>query len=291
MPIDALDLQRLRAFQLVARNGNLRLAAARLEQTIPAVSLKIRRLEQDIGVSLFERLPNKMILSAAGARFLREVDALLEKAEQTLRTLSSPQVAGHLTVSVGSDHSLYFVPRISRYLNKNPAVELSLQIYRAPEAIADLQRGVVDVAIGIFPNLPRGLQKEVIAETNLALLCPAGHPLTRRRQLSLRDIASHRLILAPAYTESRKIVDRAFARASLPLDDVVEVANCGTSSAFVEQGVGLAIIHILCVSQAPSPKRQWIDLGKQLGQIEFCVAYRKGSRSNVLQGLLDELTE
>jgi DNA-binding transcriptional LysR family regulator len=232
-----------------------------------------------------------MILNVAGARLLHEVEGLFEKAEQVLKDVASPQVAGRLTVSIGSDHSWYFVPRISRYLNKNPRVELSLQVYRAPEAIADLQRGVLDLALGIFPNLPRGLQKDVVAESTMALLCPAGHPVTRRRPPRLDDIALHRLIFPPAYSESRKIIDRVFAKAGIQIDDVIEVANCGTSRTFVEHGVGLALVHSLCVSHTPSPKLQWLDLGKLFGRIEFAVAYRQGrAPSIVLQGLLDELS-
>jgi DNA-binding transcriptional LysR family regulator len=290
MLVDGLDIRRLRAFQLVAKNGSLRLAAGRLKQTIPAVSLKIRRLEDSIGIELFERLPNKMILTASGARFLRDVDRLFANAEQALRTLASPQVEGHLSISMGSDHSWYFAPRISSFLNKNPGVEVSLQVYRARDAIVDLQRGELYLAFGIFPNLPRGLRKETITETTLALLCPSGHSLTRRRHPRLADIAAHRLILPPTYAETRKIIDDAFARAGASVDDMLEVSNCSTAKTFVEQGVGLAIVHSLCVSHAPSPNLQWLDLGKHFGRIEFCLVYRKaGARSAVLQNLLDEL--
>src|SRR5258707_3846341 len=106
MDLNQLDLKKLRAFALVAKHGNLRLAAVRLNQTVPAISSKIRRLERDLGVELFERLPNKLILTPAEADFLHEVEAVFERAEQPLATLylrSDP--AGQLTVSTARDRS------------------------------------------------------------------------------------------------------------------------------------------------------------------------------------------
>jgi LysR family transcriptional regulator, low CO2-responsive transcriptional regulator len=291
MLTDALDIKRLRAFQLVARHGSLRIAATRLHQTVSAVSLKIRRLEDDIGVELFDRLPNKMILTDAGKRFLREVDGLFDHAEHILKELTSPRAVGSLAISIGSDHSSFFAPRISRFVKKNPGVELSLQVYPTSEAIAGLKRGELDVALGIFPDVPRGLKKHPVIETTLALLCPVGHPLTRRRTPVLRDLATYRLILPPSNAVTRKMIDRTFAAASVQPDNIIEVANCGTAKTFVEEGVGLAIAHSLCVGRAPSPKLQWIDLDRHFSRIEFCVVYRQGNnpQSVLLQRLLNEM--
>jgi DNA-binding transcriptional LysR family regulator len=285
-----LDFSRLRAFQLVASNGSLRVAANRLSLTIPAISAKIRRLERDLGVDFFQRLPNKLILTSAGQRFLREVDALFAQAEQMFDGLTADQESGRLSVSVGSDHSWYFAPRVTSYLKKHPQIELSLQVYRAADAITALQRGEIDVAIGIFPKLPPGLEKETIVETSMALVVPKGHRLSKFRPPKLREIASHRLILLPRHAETRKIIDKPFADEKLETGSIIEVANCGTAATFVEEGVGIAIVHSLCVRHQSSRSLDWIDLGKHFGKIDFSVVYRKGAlRSHVLRGLLDEL--
>src|SRR6185312_5310800 len=179
---DSLDIKRLRAFQLVARHGNLRAAATRLRQTVSAVSLKLSRLEAEIGVELFERHANQKILTAAGKRFLREVDSLFDHAEQILKELTAAETAGSLAVSIGIDHSGVFVPRISRFLNKHPGVDISIHVFQTYEAIAGLKRGELDVAVGAFTEVPSGLKKQPIISTSLGLLCPVGHPLTRRRK-------------------------------------------------------------------------------------------------------------
>ena len=105
MKAEELDLKRLRAFQLVARHGSLRVAAAYLKVTPAAVSIQISRLETFLAVNLFERFPNKMILTASGERFLRNADSILEQAEATLLELAATRITGRLSISLGSDNS------------------------------------------------------------------------------------------------------------------------------------------------------------------------------------------
>ncbi len=83
-----LDLGKLRAFQLTAQHGSLRWTANRLRLTIPAISFQIRRLEEEIGVSLFERLPNRLVLTAAGETLAREAEGIFEHIDRVLGTLA-----------------------------------------------------------------------------------------------------------------------------------------------------------------------------------------------------------
>lgn len=291
MDIDRLDLKKLRAFQLVSKHGNLRLAAVRLHQTVPAISSKIRRLEQELGIELFERLPNKLILTGAGERFLHEVEAVFDRAEQALATLSSAAApAGRLSISTASDYSWYFAPRISNFLKRHPDVQLNLQVYRGSDAIRALARGELDMCIGVFQKLPKALEKKAIVETTLSLVCPAGHPLLRGRLPKLSEIVRHNLIVLPRHGETRKLVDKALASNALKPASIVEVANCQIAGTFVEQGVGVAIAHSLCMQHAHSENVSWVDLGKYFGKVALSVAYRRGAmRSPLIHNLVTEL--
>lgn len=294
MDLEALDFKRLRAFQLVARQGNLRLAARRLGQTIPAISSKLKKLEDDLGITLFERLPNRLILTESGARFLGEVEQLFERAEQLLGAVSpkEAQLSGRLAVSIGSDHSWFFAPRLSRFLRLHPGAELSLQVYHSADAIAALIRGELDISIGIFPSLPKTLESEVIVETTLSLVCQKGHPLLDRRPPRLADLAHNRLIVLPRHAQTRKLIARMMADIGTNPNDMIEVANCQTASIFVENGVGVALVHTLCMQHAQhSHDISWADLGQHFGSIAFSVVYRRGAiRSPLINALLEELT-
>jgi DNA-binding transcriptional LysR family regulator len=290
MDLNALDLKRLRAFHLVAKHGKLRLAAAQLKQTIPAVSDKIRRLERELGIQLFERLPNKLILTVAGKHFSDEVEAIFARAEQALATISSSSTpSGPLTVSTGSDYAWYIAPRIGRLLKKYPGVELDLQVQRSAEAIRALLRGDLDIAVGIFPKLPKTIQRKMIAESSLSLVCPRGHPLLHSRVPKPAEIARYKLIVLPRHGATQQLVKRTLEEYGLRAGRVIEVANCQTASTFVESGVGVAIAHSLCLAHVHSEKTALVDLSKYFGKVALSAAFRRVGRSPLIQALLDEL--
>jgi len=291
MDLNQLDLKKLRAFQLVAKQGNLRLAASRFNQTVPAISSKIRRLEKDLGIALFERLPNKLILTEVGASFLHEVEAVFDRAEQALATLSARTApAGRIVVATASDYSWFLAPRISRFLQRYPGVELDLQVHRGADAIRALVRGEIDVSVGVFPKVPKTLEREVIAETTLSLLCPAAHPLLRHGIPRLAEIARYKLIVLPRHGETRKLIEKVLAAQGVRPGSLIEVANCQTAGTFVESGLGVAIAHTLCVDQLRSDSVSQIDLGKHFGKIALSMVSRRGARSPLIGALKKELT-
>jgi DNA-binding transcriptional LysR family regulator len=291
MDPDALDLKKLRAFRLVARHGNLRLAAARLNITVPAISVQIRRLEEDLGIKLFQRLPNKLILTRAGETFVRETEAIFErigKAVANLSAQSSPK--GRVSLSIGNDLAWYFAPRIGHFIKRYPGIELRMQIYKASEALAALGKGDLDVCIGVFPAIPKALVHEVVAESTLSLACPPGHPLLRQRPPRLEDIARYKLLVLPRHTHTRHVIDRAFAAASVETRSFIEAGNCQTARAFVEQAIGIAVVHSLCMEQSPSKRLRHIDLGQSFETIKIAAVYRKGADAlPALRQLMDEL--
>lgn len=290
MDVGHLDFKKLWAFYLVAKLGNLRLAASRLNQTVPAVSAKLRQLETELEARLFERLPNRLLLTELGEGFFREVEAVFARAQEAMATLAvGEEPSGRLRVSMGSDLTWYIAPRIGTFVRKFPRVDLSLQIYKAHDAVAALVKGDLDVSIGVFQKIPKTLEREVVARSSLSLVCPTGHPLLRRTLPKLDDIARHRLIVLQRHTETRVVLERTLSKMSLRIGSIIEAANCQTAIALVQKGVGVAIIHSLCVHHERVNGVHSVDLTRHFPLIEFSVLYRKGGvRSEIMRRLLDE---
>ncbi len=292
LDLDTLDLKRLRAFHLVARMGNLRLAAARLGQSIPAISGKLRKLETDLGFDLFERLPNRLVLTPAGERFLNEVDGIFERAEQALTSLSRATPEGRLSISVGSDHAWYFAPRIRNFLNRYPAIEVNLCVYKSAEALLAIDKGKVDLALGIFPDPPKRLERHTIIETGLSLAYNPQDPNLRRRPPTLGDLTRQRLIVPPGTTTTRRLIERHLGASLAKASMILEAPTCETAATFVETGVGSAIVHTLCLERLRSRHVQGIDLGPRVGKVGFAVVYRKSAlRQPACSALLEQLTD
>ena len=292
LDIDSLDLKRLRAFHLVARQGSLRLAAARLKQSIPAISGKIRKLEEDLGFELFERLPNKLVLTVAGERVLREVDGIFERAEQAIAALSRNAPEGRLAISVGSDHAWFFAPKIRNFLNRYPSIEVNLRVYKSADALIAIDRGEVDLALGIFPVLPKRLERETIVETGFALAYNPKDPTLRRKPPALADLARQRLIVPPGTTATRRVIERTLASSLSRASMLLEAPTCETAATFVETGVGSAIVHCLCIERLRSRHVQTVDLGARAGKVAFSLVYRKSAlRLPQATELVSELTD
>jgi DNA-binding transcriptional LysR family regulator len=290
MDLDGLDLKKLRAFHLVAKQGSLRLAAARLKQSIPAISGKLRKLEKELGVELFERLPNKLVLTVAGERFLNKLDAVFDKAEEALATLSNGVTGGRLAVSVGSDHAWYFAPKIRNFLYRYPATKLSLSVYKSADALVALDKGAIDVSIGIFPRLPKRLEREVVAESTMALAFHRKDAAVVRRRLDLAELTRQRLIVPPRLTSTRRMIDQTMAGIFAKAASVIEVPTCETALTFVEMGLGAAVVHSLCCGRTHGRDVRSTDLGARFGKVAFCAVYRKETlRLPLARALLEAL--
>jgi LysR family transcriptional regulator, low CO2-responsive transcriptional regulator len=291
MKPESLDLKKLRAFQLVAQQGSLRRAAMQLHITIPAVSLQIRRLEQDLGVSLFKRLPNRLMLTNAGEILLRETITLYEHVERAVAMLRPNEAPrGHLSIATSSDWVRYFSQRISSYIKRFPGVDVSLHVFRGPETIAMIGRGDLDIGIGYFPKRAPGIGAHKVAESTVTLACPPGHRLLREQPLLLSDVARHRLLLLPSGSATRHLIDRVLSKAGVHVKAVTEAGNCHTALEFAERGLGVALVHSLCCGQNKDARLSYVDLSQQFGKIDLSVIYRSANRRlAALQGLLDEL--
>lgn len=289
---ESLDLKKLKAFQLTAKHGGLRVAAARLRLSVPAVSFQIRRLEQELGIELFQRSSSGLVLTRAGENFLREAAGIFDQVEEALANLVPKNAfSGRLSVSTSSDIVWYFTPKISNFVKRYPEVQLRHHVYNAVQTLRLVKSGDIDVGIGYFPSLPDTLEKEVVTESTLSLVCTRDHPLVRRQPLRLDDIARYRLVLPPDQSSTRKIINRIFSKARAKMRDVIEVGSCQTARDFAENGVGVAIVHSLCVSHSPSAGLHYIDVSAQFGKVDFSIVYRKeNAHSVLLRGLLDQLT-
>lgn len=288
---ESLDLRKLKAFQLVARHGGLAAAAQRLRLTTPAISFQIRRLEKELGVELFQRLPQGLVLTRAGENLLQATAGIFEQVQGALSAVAAEDaLGGQLSISTSGDIVGYFTSRISGFIKRHPDVKLRHHVYNSVYTQRLVNSGTVDVGIGNFPNLPPNLKKEVIVGSTLALICAEdSHPF-RRAPIRLEELSRTRIVLPPGQSSTRKMIDRAFTRAGLRCADVIETGSCHTARDFVANGIGPAIVHSLCVGYASPPSLRYIDVSAQFGKVDFSAVYRReNAQSPLVRAFVDLL--
>jgi DNA-binding transcriptional LysR family regulator len=199
----SVDLRLLRYFVTVAEESHLTKAAARLGIRQPPLSQQIRVLEQELGVTLFHRLPRGMELTESGRALLddaRNIIALTEQAVEGVRRVSQGE-AGRLTVGFTGSAAFHpFVPSvIRRFRETAPNVRLVLEESSTGELMEDVSEGRVDVAFirGAY-GPDRGVVVETVLEETMLAAFPADHPAVRggtRKRIALSELADESLIL------------------------------------------------------------------------------------------------
>jgi LysR family transcriptional regulator, glycine cleavage system transcriptional activator len=167
------DLSALQAFEAAARHGSFTRAAVELNLTQSAVSRQIKDLEGQLGVALFERVRQRIVLSSVGERLRPDIETLLAGLEHlTLRAASSRDVTGHLALStLPTFGSRWLMPRLPQFLAQHPGVQVSLL---SRTGHFDLGEAGVDVAIHYGkPDWPGATCRYLCAETVLPVASPA----------------------------------------------------------------------------------------------------------------------
>lgn len=199
----SVDLRLLRYFLAVAEESHLTKAAARLGIRQPPLSQQIRVLEQELGVTLFHRLPRGMELTESGRALLadaRSILALVDQAVDGVRRVSLGE-AGRLTVGFTGSAAFHpFVPSvIRRFRESAPQVRLVLEESSTGELMEAVRDGRVDVAfIRGAHGADRGVAVETVLEESMLAAFPADHPMVKgraRKRIALSELAEESLIL------------------------------------------------------------------------------------------------
>jgi len=287
-----MDPRKLRAFYYVGKYGSLLTAANYLKVSSPAISVQLKALEKELQVKLFHRKPNRLILTEHGRLLLNKASRVFEAMTQFEETASqAPQTDSELlTIALGSDLPKFLAPQIAAFSRSHPRLRMTI-ISRPSETLSLLLEGAVDVAIGWFPKVPRALQKRTLFDSKMYLVFPRNHPLSRKQNVSLADIASFRLILHARTAAARRVVDSRFHDNGIEIDNILEVGTCEAIATFVRLGVGIGFIHDICLPKRRDRSMGWVDMSPKLGTLEVSLVYKKSTASrSSYQALIQSLT-
>jgi DNA-binding transcriptional LysR family regulator len=286
-----MDLKKLRAFHFVGKYGSLKMAANYLKLTSPAISLQIKKLERELRVQLFDRYPNKLVLTQTGTVLLKQTAAILEALSklQESATKGSLGYSEKLTIALSSDLPKHFAPRIAAFSQSHPDLRLTVLSRYPREAVPLLTDGAIDAAVGWFAKVPPDIQKQSLFTSRMHLIFPPRHPLAHKKKLALADITNYRLVLHTGPTPTRKLVDAALSRHGIESENILEAGTCDTIMEFVELGLGIGFVHDTCLRRQ-SRKLQSVDMTSDVGTMEVSVIYRRSAAAKLLQrSLIDAL--
>ena len=257
-----LDSARLTAFAAVARTGGFSKAANELGKTQSSVSQAVLLLERELGQKLFSRDGHTPRLTDAGRALLRRATRIFDEmalAEAELSALSELRF-GELVVGTSDTLACYFLPPVfAAFRERYPNVELRLDNRPSPVVAERVSERQVDLGIVSLP-LPEALELSgrkvserldcvVLAAQEDVAVCAPTHPLAKRREVAVRDLAPHPLLLLDRTTSSRALVEAAFAAEKTALRVAMEMSSVEVLKRLAELGFGVAIVPRFSVAR------------------------------------------
>jgi DNA-binding transcriptional LysR family regulator len=245
----AMDLRHLRYFVAVAEEQNITRAAARLHVSQPPLSRQIRDLEEELGVDLFRRTPRSIALTGPGRLFLGEASAVLQRAEEAVRTVrvAAKRERRELRLGYAPSLTVEMLPRALKLFEQTaPDVRVSLHDLSTGECAERLQSNKLDLALIVRPSASRGrgLVFEKLVEYPLYAAVSTLHPLARKRALPIARLAKERLVAYSRedYPEYLILLRDLFRPYGFEPDPSEECDSATSLIAAVEAGRGIALV-------------------------------------------------
>ena len=246
-----MDLAALQVFQTVAREQSFSRAAEKLFRTQPAVSISVRKLEDWVGQPLFVRGSGARTLTDAGTLLLEYADRMLNLREEIRKGMKELRGLERGEVSVGVNESSIhaLLPALDLYRRAHPGIHI--RVHRVFSR--DVPREVVNhqLDLGVISYIPEENELTAVEfyRDVLALVVWPGHPLARRREVSISALGKETFVAHIVESPYRHRVIQLFARHRVPLCMDIELPTIESIKRFVEMKKGVAIVPRMCVKQ------------------------------------------
>lgn len=284
-----IDFLGLHAFVAIAERGSFQHAAAHLNLSQTALSHRIRKLEEDLGVKLLSRTTREVSLTQAGLNLLPRVKETIESLAVSLDDLRQEGRSRQETLSIGCLPTIASgrLPRVLHsFQERHPDVLVRIYDNSATEISTLVQDGTIAFGITLVAAHRWDFDIELLMKDPFTLVCPDDHPLAAQTAASWSDLADEPLIRISPQTGNRIIIDDALGSRREALSWRFEVQHIQTAVALVRAGVALTVIPSLAFDTVDERGLKLIPLRnpsvtRQLGIIS--------KRGTPLSPLADEL--
>ena len=280
MPVN-FDLHDLIAFRSAAELANFRKAAEAVHISQPAFSRRIDKLEQALGVRLFERTTRRVTLTAVGREFARRVGAMLDDLDETLLTVRGVGTArmGEVNIACVPSTVYYFLSDvIHRYRERYPKLRVRIFDAGANEVLAAVARGEADFGLNFIGGSEPGIDFGLLLEERFVAACRRDHPLAKLRKATWRDLAEHDFISVAKSSGNRLLLDQALAQVSGRPQPIYEAQHVTTLLGLVEAGLGVAAVPSLAMPGPEHPLLVSVPLSDPVVTRRIGLIRRQGRR-------------
>jgi DNA-binding transcriptional LysR family regulator len=250
-----MELMQMEMFVAVVEEGSVHGAAERVFRTQPAVSIAVRKLEEEIGSALFDRSKRyEYQLTQAGEAMYSYASRMLclrNEATAALGDICNLR-AGRLRIGANENISLHLLPNLTEaFLKQHARIRMEVKCERSESLLADLKDGKLDLALLSFKPEDKRLESKFITQDELVLITPPNHPFAHREQVRISDLSQESLLVMDISQPSpwHHKISEAFVRFKAPLHLTIENAPIEAIKKMVAIGLGIGFVPLMAVRE------------------------------------------
>lgn len=245
-----MEIRSLQVFLSVAKHLNFTRAGEEVNLSQPSVSVRIRQLETELGVKLFEQLGKRVGLTEAGSLLIphaRRVIAAIEDAKHAIDELQGLE-RGSLRIGASTTPGMYLIPKtIAQFKTRYPRIEIQLGINDTRQIEDGVVRNQFD--FGFVGGHLAGDEVEVDPwlTDQLVLIVAPTHALARKKSVRPEALRDEKFILREQGSATRATIVKHLEQSNLPVESVMEMENPESIKKAVQNGLGIAFISVFAV--------------------------------------------
>jgi LysR family transcriptional regulator, low CO2-responsive transcriptional regulator len=239
-----MDFDQLETFLEVARHSSFSRAAERRFRTQPAISSQIRALEEEVGAKLFDRSGGKVALTGAGKVFQEYAEQTLQARKAMLVTVAEMERVPRGEIVVGANEAtcLHILPEVfAEFKKQYPEVGVQISRLERAKILESIIDNSVDFGVVSVPIDDKRLTVVNIHRDELVIIVAPGHPLSRKKQAGVAEVAQFPVLL-PKAGRTRDALENLFDDRRLKPRIAMELDSSELLKRFVAADVGVGFI-------------------------------------------------
>jgi DNA-binding transcriptional LysR family regulator len=248
-----MELMQLEMFVAMVEERSVRGAAERVFRTQPAVSIAVRKLEEEMSAPLFDRSKRyEYRLTPVGEALYGYATRLLSLRNEAVSAVAdlSNLRTGRLRVGANESISMHLMPQLAEaFLKSYSGIRIELHCESSARLVIELEDRRLDLALLSFEPTERDLESEFIMNDELVLITSPKHPFAGRPSVHIADLGEQPVIVMDVSSAWHKQMMDAFIQFKAPLHLTVENAPIEAIKKMVSLGLGIGFVPLMCVRE------------------------------------------
>lgn len=276
------DLPDIKLFVNIAEANSLTRGAERSHMSLPAASIRIKNLEEGLGIKLLYRTSQGVTLTPPGQAFMHHARLVLQQLNDLRGDLAEyvNGAKGHVRIFANTTAMAEFLPAVlPKFLASHPDVNVDLKERLSNDIVRAVSDGKVDIGIVAGNVRTEGLEVLPYMEDRLVLVTPKSHPLAERGNLSFQEALAFDFVGMLEASAIHAFLAQAASDLRLPIKIRIQVGNFEAACRMIEANVGLGVLPFSAASRhAKSMGIRIVEIDDEwaVRKLQICVRSMQG---------------